>query len=53
METGIVPRQHRRNRGDSLLPIREAYEWKPFFPKGFWEGFGRLLPIREAYEWKR
>jgi len=40
----------------SLLPIREAYEWKRFLtilekcfaiiPQSF------LLPIREAYEWK-
>ncbi len=38
----------------SLLPIREAYEWKPHagltgdsanYPL-------HLLPIREAYEWK-
>ena len=38
-----------------LLPIREAYEWKP--PAG-WDTntavLGSfLLPIREAYEWKR
>ena len=36
---------------DILLPIREAYEWKPTLlsnPRGVWD----LLPIREAYEWK-
>ena len=36
-----------------LLPIREAYEWKPeaLAPRG--AKTTNLLPIREAYEWKR
>jgi len=39
-----------------LLPIREAYEWKPLNfhqeeKKVIFLDF--LLPIREAYEWKR
>ncbi len=36
-----------------LLPIREAYEWKPFKFDGFPCRRIGLLPIREAYEWKR
>ena len=39
--------------GFTLLPIREAYEWKPKAP--FVAEFSTslvLLPIREAYEWK-
>ena len=37
----------------TLLPIREAYEWKQInllVPSE--SGKGGLLPIREAYEWK-
>ena len=35
----------------NLLPIREAYEWKPWSwtERANWRD---LLPIREAYEWK-
>ena len=37
-----------------LLPIREAYEWKPESPPILQHILiGGLLPIREAYEWKR
>ena len=36
----------------NLLPIREAYEWKPTGPYHSVNNVGNLLPIREAYEWK-
>jgi len=37
-----------------LLPIREAYEWKPESPPILQHILiGGLLPILEAYEWKR
>ncbi len=36
-----------------LLPIREAYEWKPKrILNRIWH-IKSLLPIREAYEWKQ
>ncbi len=36
-----------------LLPIREAYEWKPSGQPFLFSFTGyALLPIREAYEWK-
>ena len=41
-------------RRETLLPIREAYEWKQLrrtLSPAF--GFYFLLPIREAYEWKQ
>ena len=38
--------------GEVLLPIREAYEWKPSEVDHIpWINLP-LLPIREAYEWK-
>ena len=37
----------------TLLPIREAYEWKQHeLDLSYFETFDPLLPIREAYEWK-
>ena len=36
-----------------LLPIREAYEWKPLLLALLGGVSTTLLPIREAYEWKR
>jgi len=36
----------------TLLPIREAYEWKPEARKLLPIQQSHLLPIREAYEWK-
>ena len=38
---------------EDLLPIREAYEWKPILRGGGSRSkLDTLLPIREAYEWK-
>ena len=36
----------------NLLPIREAYEWKPTYRVLDKYSPANLLPIREAYEWK-
>ena len=40
------------NPDASLLPIREAYEWKRR-KNADRESDQTLLPIREAYEWKQ
>ena len=52
METFIATNNMSEPLSISLLPIREAYEWKR---EGGLSTIPQvsLLPIREAYEWKR